>query len=52
MFPYHLGAPASESDSFFAGRDTVRAMREVWNLLNRYQVFGPMRMNGVQILLR
>ena len=42
MVPYHLVAPASESESFFTGRETVRAMRQVWSLLDKYEVFGPM----------
>ena len=42
MVPYHLGAPDSESESFFTGWETVRAMRQVWSLLNKYEVFGPM----------
>ena len=33
---------SSESESFFTGRETVRAMRQVWSLLDKYEVFGPM----------
>lgn len=42
MVPEHLGAPASEDESFFVSRETAGAMREAWDLLNKYEVFGPM----------
>ena len=42
MVPYHLVAQASESEALFTGWETVRAMRQVWSLFDKYEVFGPM----------
>lgn len=39
--PFLLGRPCSNTESLFVTAETARAMKEAWDLLNRYEVFGP-----------
>ena len=41
MRRYILGAPCGSRSSLFVNQDTGQALREVFNLLNRHELFGP-----------
>jgi len=43
MRRYILGAPCGSRSSLFVNQDTGKALREVFDLLNRHELFGPIR---------
>lgn len=42
MARYFLGYPHGKASSFFVSDDTVRAMKKLWNVFNKFKVFGPL----------
>ena len=41
MRGYFLGTPGGSRSSLFINQETGAAMREVWNLINKHGLFGP-----------
>lgn len=43
MRKYILGSPCGSRSSLFVNQDTGKALREVFDLLNRHELYGPVR---------